>query len=104
VATSEEPDFSESAAQPWTTDLLDQATARLIKTSPTSVTALALCADQVAETILHLAESLDSQVIVLGASRESLLKQVIHGNLPATIAQQFQGTILVVRGPLAGND
>jgi CIC family chloride channel protein len=41
---------------------------------------------------------------VLGASRESLLKQVIHGNLPATIAQQFQGTILVVRGPLAGND
>lgn len=104
VATSEEPDFSESAAQPWTTDLLDQATARLTKTSPTSVTALALCADQVAETILHLAESLDSQVIVLGASRESLLKQVIHGNLPATIAQQFQGTILVVRGPLAGND
>ncbi|HEY9690066.1 MAG TPA: universal stress protein, partial [Coleofasciculaceae cyanobacterium] len=96
-ASADRPDAD---PQPWTTEVLDQATARLDRAIDTPVTAVAFCAPNITEAILRLALRLDSQVIVLGASRESLLKQVIHGNLPAAIARHYTGTILVVRGPL----
>ncbi len=98
LPTSGDPPDPET--QPWTTEVLDQATARLDRAIDTPVTAVAFCAPNITEAILRLAARLDSQAIVLGASRESLLKQVIHGNLPAEIARHYTGTILVVRGPL----
>jgi CIC family chloride channel protein len=64
------------------------------------VSAVAIAAPNITEAILNLARTLDSQVIVLGASRESLLKQALYGNLPAAIARHYTGTIVVVRGPL----
>ena len=82
------------------TEALDRATQRLDRAVASPVSAVAIAAPNITEAILNLARTLDSQAIVLGASRESLLKQALYGNLPAAIARHYTGTIVVVRGPL----
>lgn len=55
-------------------------------------------APSISEAILDYAQNDPSDVIVLGASREGLLQQVMHGNIPATIAHNSRCTVILVRG------
>ncbi|MBW4660809.1 MAG: chloride channel protein [Drouetiella hepatica Uher 2000/2452] len=54
----------------------------------------------VAEAVLHLAEKERCDVIILGASREGLLRQVIKGNIPEAIARSSDRTVILVRGAI----
>lgn len=51
----------------------------------------------VAAAIVELAQQCWIDVILLGASRENLLSQVIHGNVPLEIALQTDVTIILLR-------
>jgi CIC family chloride channel protein len=50
--------------------------------------------------LIHLAQGEEYQGIVLGVSREGLLQQVIHGNIPEAIARNTTTTIILVRSAL----
>ena len=60
-----------------------------------------IVSDSIAEAIVRLAWREDCDVIILGASRESLLNQVLHGNVPAAIARHSKRTVILVRGAIA---
>lgn len=62
-----------------------------------SVTTTPVHASSVADAVLECAKQNHSDVIILGASREDLLKQVVHGNIPATISRSSQQTVILVR-------
>ena len=51
----------------------------------------------VAEAIIDFAALCHSDAILLGASRENLLSQVIKGNVPLEIAQQTDITVILLR-------
>jgi CIC family chloride channel protein len=51
----------------------------------------------VSEAILDLSQQCQSDAILLGASRENLLSQVLKGNVPLEIAQQTDITIILLR-------
>lgn len=57
----------------------------------------------VAEAIVHLVESENCSLVLVGASRESLLDRFLHGNIPSTIARSVNCTVLLFRGELEGN-
>ncbi|ASC70749.1 hypothetical protein XM38_016950 [Halomicronema hongdechloris C2206] len=61
------------------------------------VTPMSLMRSTVADSIVQLAETHETQVILLGASRENLLSQVLHGNIPLEIAQTTDCTVILVR-------
>ncbi len=61
------------------------------------VTTTAACAQTVSEAVLDLAQNHDTDVVLIGATREGLLKQVILGNIPETIARQASCTVILVR-------
>jgi len=61
------------------------------------VTPMALVRSTVADAIVQLAQKYETQVILLGASRENLLSQVLHGNIPVEIAQNTRCTVILVR-------
>ena len=63
-----------------------------------------ICSTSVANALSDLAQVRDCAAIVLGASREGLLKNVIHGNLPTQIAAQADATVFVFRGALSSKD
>jgi CIC family chloride channel protein len=65
-----------------------------------AVTSHAIYNDSILEGILSLATAEKSEVIILGASREGLLQQAVHGNIPAAIARHSKQTLILVRGPL----
>jgi chloride channel protein, CIC family len=54
--------------------------------------------------ILALAEAIDPDVIVLGASRNSLFSKVLYSNIPEAIARLSNRAILLVRGPTMTED
>jgi CIC family chloride channel protein len=51
----------------------------------------------VADAVIHLAHAEQCDVVVLGASREGLLQQVVHGNIPEAIARGVNSTVILVR-------
>ncbi|NEP17976.1 MAG: CBS domain-containing protein [Leptolyngbya sp. SIO4C1] len=53
--------------------------------------------DDPAQAIARLSQQQRSDVILLGASREGLLAQMIKGNLPRRVAQESDCTLLLVR-------
>lgn len=59
-----------------------------------------VCSTSIADALSDLAEMRECAAIVLGASREGLLKNVIHGNLPTQIASQTNTTVFIFRGPV----
>lgn len=61
------------------------------------VTTTPIRANSIPEAVLEYAQQNDSDVIILGASREGLLQQVVHGNIPATISRNSQQTVIMVR-------
>ena len=76
---------------------LNQATQRLQSRIQAPVNPVTLCHPQIAEAVVNLAEQTHRDTILLGASREGLLSQVLHGNIPVTIAQHTTCTVVLVR-------
>ncbi|GAB4386053.1 MAG: chloride channel protein [Elainellaceae cyanobacterium] len=56
----------------------------------------------VPDAVMQLAWQEHCDVIMLGASREGLLQQVIKGNIPEAIASHSNRTVILVRGPITG--
>lgn len=75
-----------------------QATAQTLETRLShAVKVTTLTRPDIAETVTKLARQYRSDVILLGASRESLLSQVLNGNIPVEIANGTQATVILVR-------
>ncbi|MGL5033906.1 MAG: CBS domain-containing protein, partial [Microcystaceae cyanobacterium] len=64
------------------------------------ITSVPLCARSVSDAIINLAEMRRCSVILLGASRENLLQNVLHGNIPALVTEQLDNTVLTLRAAL----
>ncbi len=61
------------------------------------VAAQVLTHSSVSEGIVNLAQQGHSDVILLGASRENLLSQVLKGNVPLEVARQTNITVILLR-------
>ncbi len=57
-----------------------------------------LDASSIPEAVLNYAHQDCSDVIILGASRAGILQQVVNGNIPASISQNSDRTVILVRG------
>ena len=77
---------------------LDKAANFLKRRLNCSVMVTSVCATLVSEALIDLAQENQCDVIVLGASREGLLKQVIQGNIPEAVARGCDCTVILVRG------
>ena len=80
---------------------LNQATKLLKNQLSRPIRSIPLCSQSVVDAVVSLAESQHCDVILLGASREGLLQNVIHGNIPTMIASQVKSTVILVRGALS---
>lgn len=104
---------SESVAQ---TPILDQAVSNLRRqlhsplavlkglhqrSEPIPVIGTLLRGNSVSEAVTKLAQSDKSDVVVVGASREGFLQQVINGNIPEAIARDCSCTVILVRGAIS---
>lgn len=61
------------------------------------VSRVKLISEQVSEAIIGQAQQSHIDVVIMGASREGLLKQVIKGNIPEAIASGCDCTVILVR-------
>jgi chloride channel protein, CIC family len=80
--------------------LLEETAATLRNRVSATVEATALCSLSVPDAVTDLAEKDQCDVIVLGATREGMLQQVIKGNIPEAIARRCDCTVILVRGRL----
>lgn len=76
---------------------LEKAAYFLSRKLSCQVAAIPVRSYSVAEAIVHLAHSQHCDVVVIGASREGLLQQVVHGNIPEAIARGVNSTVILVR-------
>ncbi|MBD3885106.1 chloride channel protein [Phormidium tenue FACHB-886] len=88
-----EPSFQEA-------ELLRQMQKTLIPLLNCPVLSRPIAGDSVPEAINRLAWKERCDVIMLGASREGLLKQALHGNVPEAIAHNSNRTVILVRGAI----
>jgi chloride channel protein, CIC family len=65
-----------------------------------TVVARPLWEGSVTESIVQLAKRERCDVMMLGASREGLLQQVLRGNVPEAIARDSDCTVILVRGAI----
>jgi CIC family chloride channel protein len=79
------------------TSLLEKAAHTLQTHLNAEITTVPICARSIPEALLDCARRSHSQVIIMGASREGLLQQAMHGNIPAAIARSNQQTVILVR-------
>ena len=87
--------FSPTNTAPDLTNL-DNAANFVSQTLDLRVSVKPLSADRIATAVTDFATAKGCQAIVLGASRESLLSQTIHGNLPESIACGSDCTVIIV--------
>lgn len=78
-------------------DELKQAADFLQRRVGCEITAISVCAKSVADALIDLTQKDRCDAIVLGASREGLLKQVIQGNIPEAVARGCDCTVILVR-------
>jgi CIC family chloride channel protein len=78
-------------------DELKQAAEFIQRLVSCSVIATSVCAKSVSDALIDQAQNDQCDAIVLGASREGLLKQVIHGNIPEAVARGCDCTVILVR-------
>ncbi len=76
---------------------LQQAAEFLKRQVGCQVISTSVCAKSVSDALIDLAQNDQCDAIVLGASREGLLKQVMHGNIPEAVARGCECTIILVR-------
>jgi chloride channel protein, CIC family len=62
-----------------------------------AISQITLCSESISEAILDLSRAEQDDVIMLGASESSLLRQMVQGNIPATVARKSDCTIILVR-------
>ncbi|MBE9177814.1 chloride channel protein [Oculatella sp. LEGE 06141] len=109
TALAEQPDvlicqiFEAHQQKPDTTQLT-AVVADLSDRLNCPVAALPVWGNSVPEVVTQLAQQEATDVIMLGASREGLLKQVISGNIPEAIARHSNQTVILVRGATASAD
>ena len=80
--------------------LLQRAASFLEERLNYRVAAIPIRAYSVSESLINLATSQRCDVVILGASREGLLQQAIHGNIPEAIARGVDSTVILVRQAL----
>ncbi|MGC8712548.1 MAG: chloride channel protein [Leptodesmis sp.] len=76
---------------------LRQAAAALQQQLKTALVVIPIYGSSIPKAILGYAQQDHSDVIVLGASRESVLQQVAHGNTPAAISYHSNQTVILLR-------
>ena len=62
-----------------------------------SVSTVPICSESIADAIINLADEQRSDVIMLGASHESFLQQMLHGDISEQIARNSNRTIIIFR-------
>lgn len=65
----------------------------------TEVEPLIISSSSVISAIAHLAQCQNAELVILGASRESLLQQAWYGNIPESIALKLDTTVIIIRLP-----
>jgi chloride channel protein, CIC family len=91
--------FDQEPVEP-ATQLLRQTVQQIARETGYSALSRCVWGKSVPEAVLHLAWKERSDVIILGASREGLLTQVIKGNIPEAIARTSDRTVILVRGEI----
>jgi chloride channel protein, CIC family len=76
---------------------LQQAASLLYQNSGIAAIITPLFSENIAGAVIDFAEDKNCQGIILGASREGLLRQTLHGNIPESIARGSNSTVIVVR-------
>lgn len=66
------------------------------------ITPLLLRSTDVVESVTQFAQREACPLIILGASREGMIQQVIHGNIPEAIASQTEATVILLRAGEGG--
>ena len=61
---------------------------------------IAVCNTSIPDAVFNLAQENECDVILLGATQEGLLQQVLKGNIPEEIARRLPQTVILVRGSL----
>lgn len=79
---------------------LEEAAQTLTEKLNKSIIPISIRSHSVADALIHLAQAEVCDLIILGASREGLLQQAIHGNIPDAIASGVDSTVIVVRGAI----
>lgn len=94
--------FAPSNSNPDIT-VLKQAISYLVRYRKFSnlVTTTAVKASSVADGVINLVNFEHFDVVMLGASREGMLQQAINGNIPASIANRVESTVILVRGAIS---
>lgn len=78
---------------------LQSASRQLQKLIDTEIHILPIASNSVVSAVIQVAEVHNSQLVILGASRDSLLKQAYKGNIPEAIANRLDTTVIIVRLP-----
>ncbi|MFN6515944.1 MAG: chloride channel protein [Nostoc sp. CreGUA01] len=93
--------FKPSELKPNMT-VLENAIRQLMRRRKLSSTVVAVPvqANSVAEGVIKLVKTEGYDVVVLGASREGLLQQAIQGNIPEAIASGVESTVILVRSAI----
>jgi CIC family chloride channel protein len=76
---------------------LEEHAETLYKSLHFSVGTISICSKSIVDAILDLANQERSDVIMLGASDESVLHQIMYGNVPEAIARNSNRTIIIFR-------
>jgi CIC family chloride channel protein len=105
VSASDSPEITlcqvfNPSLNPDTTDLY-QSAHFLSRRLGCPVRAIPVRSSPVSESVIQLTVTENSDVVVLGASREGLLQQVIQGNIPEAIARGCDCTVILVRCALS---
>ena len=82
------------------TAALEEAALFLSQQLDASVRTIPVRSHSVSEAVIQLATTEECDVVLLGASREGLLRQAIQGNVPEAIARGVDCTVILVRGAL----
>ncbi|PZO43429.1 MAG: chloride channel protein [Pseudanabaena frigida] len=85
------------ADKDYESSLLEKYADFLYKSIRFSVGTIPICSKLVADAIVDLANQQRSDVIMLGASHEGALQQIVHGNIPEAIARNSDRTIIIFR-------
>jgi CIC family chloride channel protein len=80
------------------TTLLKETAQRLEHHLHGSIKIAPISASSVSEAVIECSQRDHSDVIMIGASRDRLLRQVMHGNIPEEIARSSNCTVILVRG------
>lgn len=92
--------FQPTESTPDTT-VLEKAVRFLKRKASGDITVTPIHASSVCEGVIQRANKDNSDVIVLGASREGLLQQTIKGNIPENISRKSDCTVILVRSARA---